>query len=74
MCEIATKAGCLHCHSPKVIKNATKAGGPQRFLCKSCRKQIIGIYHNKRAHLPVKYLITSILTRNCGVRDRDQQD
>lgn len=69
MCEITIEVACPHCQKSKVVKNGHKKDGRQNFLCRYCGKQFVYSYLNKGADPKIKHLISSMLLRNCGIRD-----
>lgn len=69
MCVIKIQIKCLHCHSPKVVKNGTKKTGRQIFLCRNCGKQFQDEYLYQRADPDVKAQVKSSLLHGNGIRD-----
>ena len=69
MCKIKIKVNCVHCHSPKVVKNGIKKTGRQNFLCKDCGKQFQHEYFYQGANPSVKEGVKRSLLHGSGIRD-----
>jgi len=69
MCKINIKVSCLHCQSPKVVKNGVKSTGKQNVLCKDCGKQFQYEYTYPAANPIIKRQIKDSLLHGSGIRD-----
>ena len=60
---------CIHCSSPKVVKNGKRASGVQRLCCNDCGKSFQQEYSSNGAKPEIKMLIIKMSLNGSGIRD-----